>query len=344
MYETVIGIFDDYGDARHGVDNLEDAGFDQSEISLLMRDDVVREHLDGDQIKEVTETAGAGAIGGTAVGGLIGLLAGASALMLPGVGAVLAAGTLATVFGTTAAGAGIGAAYGGFFGALIGLGMSEEETHRYVESVKQGGILVAAETDQQGSLEAFKAMREANAMLVDTHPGKWQAKHTAGDEPSSSQVPAKTVDSDTKKIIDNLIQTCKDSESDFRVAVQNVRDQELGRFLEKYARKYEQFGRALQNQAQRLDGEPQPGGSVTVGLKRGWLNIKAAMTIEEENTDLVVLAAIANSEAATLKIYREALDKDLPGELRSIVEHQSAEIEKMYDHISRINTGMKTTD
>jgi len=71
MYETVIGIFDDYGDARHGVDNLEDAGFDQSEISLLMRDDVVREHLDGDQTKEVTETAGAGAIGGTAVGGLI---------------------------------------------------------------------------------------------------------------------------------------------------------------------------------------------------------------------------------------------------------------------------------
>jgi len=71
MYETVIGIFDDYGDAKHGVDNLEDAGFDQSEISVLMRDDVVREHLDGDQIKEVTETAGAGAIGGTAVGGLI---------------------------------------------------------------------------------------------------------------------------------------------------------------------------------------------------------------------------------------------------------------------------------
>ncbi len=68
------------------------------------------------------------------------------------------------------------------------------------------------------------------------------------------------------------------------------------------------------------------------------------MTIEEENTDLLVLAATANSEAATLKIYREALDKGLPGELRSIVEHQFAEIEEMYDHISRINTGMKSTD
>ncbi len=173
---------------------------------------------------------------------------------------------------------------------------------------------------------------------------EWQVKHAPDDEPPSNQIPAETVDPGTITILDNLIETCKAGKSDFRIAAQNIRDQELGRLLEDYARKYEQFGRALQNQAQRLDGASEPVGSVTEGLKRGWLNIEAAMTIEEENTDLLVLAATANSEAATLKIYREALDKGLPGELRSIVEHQFAEIEEMYDHISRINTGMKSTD
>jgi uncharacterized protein (TIGR02284 family) len=149
---------------------------------------------------------------------------------------------------------------------------------------------------------------------------------------------------ETVTILDNLIQACEASESDFRIAAQNVRDHELGRLLEGYANKYEQFGRGLRNQARRLDGDYEPGASVTEGVKRGWLNINAAMTIEEENMDLLVLAATANSEAATLKIYREALDKGLSGELRSIVEHQFAEIKAMYDHISKINTGMTTTN
>jgi uncharacterized protein (TIGR02284 family) len=344
MYETVIGIFDDYEDAQRGVDLLQDEGFGESEISVLMRDDIVRDRLGGDQIKTLAETAGAGAIGGTAVGGLIGLLAGASALMLPGVGGVLAAGTIATVVGTTTVGAGIGAAYGVFFGAVIGEGISEENVHRYVESVKRGGVLLAVETDQRRSLEAVKAMREANAMLVDTHPGKWQKKYTPGAEEAANQMPAETIEPRTIATLNNLIQTCTDSESDLRIAAQNVRDHELRRLLEKYTKKYEQFGLALRNQAQRLGRDSEPGGSITEGVKRGWLNIKAAMTIEEENTDLVVLEAIANSEAATLKIYREALDKGLPGELGSVVEAQFAEIEEMCSYISNISAGMEARD
>jgi hypothetical protein len=61
------------------------------------------------------------------------------ALAIPGIGPVIAAGPLVA----TLAGIGIGGAFGGFAGSLIGLGISEVEAKRYEGRLLNGGILVA---------------------------------------------------------------------------------------------------------------------------------------------------------------------------------------------------------
>jgi hypothetical protein len=88
------------------------------------------------------EGAGAGAVTGTALGGLGGLLVGLGTLAIPGIGPIVVAGAGATTLATTAAGAGIGAAAGGLAGALVGLGIPEERARVYNERVSRGGYLV----------------------------------------------------------------------------------------------------------------------------------------------------------------------------------------------------------
>lgn len=166
--KTAIGVFMDTANAQDAVDALMAADFDPDEISLLAQREALDAILDDEREESAIETASAGAVGGSALGGLIGLIAGASTLVVPGIGPALAAGTWATILGTTAAGAGVGAAYGGLVGGLIGFGVAEEETHVYVEGVEKGGVLIVVQPDDPDKLvTAENIMTEHEGIGVD---------------------------------------------------------------------------------------------------------------------------------------------------------------------------------
>lgn len=171
--KTVVGLFEYYQDAERAVDQLSSRGFGKTEISVAARDRVLRERVVGGKDQAVAESAGAGAVGGTAVGGIAGLLVGIGALAIPGIGPVIAAGTLGTALATTAVGAGIGAAAGGLIGALVGLGIPEEDAQFYAEGVKRGGVLVTVQTTDDRASEALNILRQANAVDVDTQRTLW---------------------------------------------------------------------------------------------------------------------------------------------------------------------------
>ena len=125
--KTVVGLFENPSDARAALHELRDAGFDGDDISLVANNargdygsdaDFDTTPRDG-TASEAEEGAAFGATGGAVLGGLGGLVVGLGALAIPGIGPVVAAGTLGTALGTTALGAGIGAAAGGLTGALV---------------------------------------------------------------------------------------------------------------------------------------------------------------------------------------------------------------------------------
>ena len=117
-------------------------GSRDTQIGVLMRDRDEERKLATETGTKAGEAATAGAITGGAVGGIVGVLAGIGALAIPGVGPLIAGGALAS----TLAGAGIGAAAGaGLLGALVGLGIPEEEARYYESGLKEGGILVTVE-------------------------------------------------------------------------------------------------------------------------------------------------------------------------------------------------------
>jgi len=172
MAKTVVGLFDNSSDARAALQELRDAGFSGDDISMVAnnsRGDYgdVATARDGTK-SEAEEGAGFGATGGAVLGGLGGLLVGLGALAIPGIGPVVAAGTLATTLGTTALGAGIGAAAGGLTGALVGAGIPEEDANIYAEGVRRGDTLITVRADDD--VEAQRAadiMNNNNVVDID---------------------------------------------------------------------------------------------------------------------------------------------------------------------------------
>lgn len=146
----VTGLFPDRESAEAAYASAHERGYTKDDVNLVMSDDTRQRHFGSDS-NGGTETelgnkaakgAGiGGAIGGTLGAVIAGIAAVGTALVLPGVGLVVA-GPLAAAI----AGAGAGAAGGGLLGALIGWGMPEERVKHYEAGIKNGGILMGLRT------------------------------------------------------------------------------------------------------------------------------------------------------------------------------------------------------
>lgn len=179
---TVVGLFEHYQDAERAVDQLYARGFERSNVSVAARDQVLADRIPAGKTMgtEAGEGAASGAVGGAAIGGLAGLLIGLGALVIPGIGPVVAAGTLATALTSTAVGAGIGAATGGLLGALVGMGIPEEDANFYAEGVKRGGVLVSVDTTEDRASMARDILRDAGALNVDQRRAEWTKQGWSG--------------------------------------------------------------------------------------------------------------------------------------------------------------------
>jgi uncharacterized protein (TIGR02284 family) len=139
----------------------------------------------------------------------------------------------------------------------------------------------------------------------------------------------KSVD-ETGSTLNGLIQTCKDGENGFHAGAEAVEDSNLRHLFESYAQQRAEFAAELQLEVRRLAEDPVDTGPVAAPLHRSWLDIKAGATGRQE---AAVIAECERGEEAAIAVYREALDSDLPGDLRMIVQRQFLEISKALDHI-----------
>lgn len=145
----VVGIFDDRYQAELAYDRLKQAGFAADDVGFAIRG---VDAVEGGMITDALGTkdgsgAAMGAAAGAAAGGLLGAIA---ALVIPGVGPVVAAGLLTTALGF----AGAGAAVGGILGAMTGLGVSQEEALYYQEQFNAGKALVTVRVSSDYELDA----------------------------------------------------------------------------------------------------------------------------------------------------------------------------------------------
>lgn len=139
MHEKkVVGVYDTEQDAIAAIENLIKQGYYKEDISVIGKN---VDHVTDETGTAAEESAVTGVLTGGTLGGVTGLLIGAGALAIPGIGPIVAAGPIAA----SLMGILTGASIGGLTGALVGLGIPDEEAEYYGNSVKEGKILVLIE-------------------------------------------------------------------------------------------------------------------------------------------------------------------------------------------------------
>jgi uncharacterized protein (TIGR02284 family) len=135
---------------------------------------------------------------------------------------------------------------------------------------------------------------------------------------------------DVASTLNGLIETCKDGEQGFRSAAEGVTDPNLQRLFESYSQQRAEFATELQTEVKRLAEDPVDSGHVAGALHRGWLNIKAAVTGKDEGA---IISECERGEDVAVRNYRDALDQNLPSNIRMIVERQFVQVKEAHDQI-----------
>lgn len=166
--QTVGALFEDRLQAENAINALKARGFRGDQIGIAMRDRTAQGKLIEDTGSKAADGAATGAVSGGLLGGVVGFLVGVGALAIPGIGPVVSAGVLTTVFGTAGAtalaGAGIGAATGGVVGALIGMGIPETEATYFETGFRKGHVLVTVNAGNRIA-EAVDILQQYNGDL-----------------------------------------------------------------------------------------------------------------------------------------------------------------------------------
>jgi hypothetical protein len=181
---SVIGVFDTRDQAERAVNEIRESGYQESEISLMAKqgqeatgelhkdggNEYEEDEFYGDEVNNQEGNSGftgqnitdGTATGGT-IGGVAGLLAGAGALAIPGIGPVVAAGPIAAGLS--------GAVSGGLAGALVDYGIPEEVGQNYEEHLRSGSMLAIFEEaeNEEDTAEVAAIMQRNGAVDVELY-------------------------------------------------------------------------------------------------------------------------------------------------------------------------------
>lgn len=139
--------------------------------------------------------------------------------------------------------------------------------------------------------------------------------------------------------LNNLVETCKDGQNGFRTAAEGIKDPKLITLFNTYSQQRAQFAAELQNEVRRLGGDPEETGSTAAVIHRGWINIKSAVTGEDE---AAIISECERGEDAAVKAYEEAVD--LPAGVKTLVERQFVQVKEAHDRIRSLEKAKSQTN
>ncbi|MEJ7812269.1 MAG: PA2169 family four-helix-bundle protein [Gemmatimonadaceae bacterium] len=120
-------------------------------------------------------------------------------------------------------------------------------------------------------------------------------------------------------VLNDLIETSKDGANGFRTAADAVKSAEAKTLFLSRVQLIERAAGELQAEVRRLGGDPERTGSVAATLHRGWIDLKSAVT---GKSDAAILTECERGEEVAVKNYEDALKKDLPADVRALVDRQ----------------------
>jgi len=124
---------------------------------------------------------------------------------------------------------------------------------------------------------------------------------------------------DVISVLNDLIATSEDGVKDFRACADAVKSSDAKTFFNDRVHLIERGLKELQGEVRRLGGDPKAHGTARGAMRRGVIDIESAI---KRKDDGAVLSECTRAENAAVERYQSALEKNLPPEVRTIVERQ----------------------
>jgi hypothetical protein len=153
---VAIGVFEVRANAERAIEELHTAGFTGDDIGFVMREATAANAGTDSAVAE-------GATSGMLAGGLIGAF---TALLIPGFGPVIAGGILSGLL--------LGGAVGGLLGALVSMGVPEDEARYYHNQFELGRAIVTVKAGGRRE-EALGILRRNGAYDLMTQKATGQS-------------------------------------------------------------------------------------------------------------------------------------------------------------------------
>ena len=139
--------------------------------------------------------------------------------------------------------------------------------------------------------------------------------------------------------INSLIETLKDGQEGFRQAAEGVKDSGLKTLFNEYSMQRAKFAGELQAQAVQLgEDKPEDSSSTAGAMHRAWINIKSAITSEDDHA---ILAECERGEDSAVNEYKEALEEEISSPIREIISRQYTEVQSAHDRIKSLRDATK---
>jgi uncharacterized protein (TIGR02284 family) len=130
--------------------------------------------------------------------------------------------------------------------------------------------------------------------------------------------------------LNDLIQTCKDGVEGFRTCAEDIKDPELKSYFNDRADRCTRAAEELQDLVIAYGGDPATSSHLTGTLHRRWVDVRSAIT-GKSNQD--VLDECERGEDVAKQHYEAALEKELPEEVRLVVEDQYRGVQVNHDQV-----------
>ncbi|HJE29487.1 PA2169 family four-helix-bundle protein [Stutzerimonas nitrititolerans] len=138
---------------------------------------------------------------------------------------------------------------------------------------------------------------------------------------------------ETISVLNDLIETSKDGEKGFRECAEDLKRADLKTTMMQRSQDCASAAAELQQLVRTLGGDPETSSSVAGDLHRRWVDLKSMVTGKD---DEAILNECERGEDVALKSYRKALDKDLPADIRVVVQRQFQGVQRNHDQVKAL--------
>lgn len=146
---------------------------------------------------------------------------------------------------------------------------------------------------------------------------------------------------DVISTVNGLIETCKDGQEGFKQAAEGVKNSDLKSTFYEFGQQRAQYVGELQSLVRELGGDPEKSGSVTGSIHRGWINLKSAITGQD---DTAILNEAERGEDVAKNAYKEALEQNLPANVMSALQTQYSGVKTAHDKVRDLRDSSKAAN